>query len=93
MVTAKIGGSVSPWTKRQNTTADSVGANDRSTVGSVSRAMAVTITRFLPSTSATVPVNGAVSATARVPAVMMAEISAAPAPNSSESIGRIACGE
>ena len=55
--------------------------------------MAVTITRFRPSTSATAPVNGAVRATASVLAVMMAEISAAPAPNSCESSGKIACGE
>ena len=55
--------------------------------------MAVTMTRLRPSTSATVPVKGAVSATAKVLAVMMVEISAAPAPNSTDSSGKIACGE
>jgi len=62
-------------------------------VGTARISMAVTMTRLRPSTSATVPVNGAISATASVPAVMMVEISAAPAPNSCDSSGRIACGE
>ena len=51
------------------------------------------MTRFRPSTSATAPVNGAVSAIAAAPAVMMLEISAAPTPNSRESSGSSACGE
>ena len=39
--------------------------------------IAATITRLRPSTSATAPVNGAVSATASVLTVMMVETSAA----------------
>ena len=54
--------------------------------------MAATITRLRPSTSAMAPANGAVRATASVLAVMMWEISAAPAPNSADSIGSRACG-
>ena len=55
--------------------------------------MAATITRLRPSTSATAPVKGAVSATASVDTVMMVETSDALAPNSPDSIGRIDCGE
>ena len=55
--------------------------------------IAATITRLRPSTSATAPVKGAVRATARVLTVMMVETSAALARNSSESKGRIDCGE
>jgi hypothetical protein len=51
------------------------------------------MTRFLPSTSATVPVKGAVNAMASVLAVMMVLISAAPTPNSRDNIGNSACGE
>jgi hypothetical protein len=54
--------------------------------------MAATITRLRPSTSATVPVKGAVAATARVLTVMMVETAAALASNSRESRGRIDCG-
>ena len=42
-------------------------------VGTTSTNIAATITRLRPSTSAIAPVNGAVSATASVPAVMMVE--------------------
>ena len=38
------------------------------------------------------PVNGAVSAIASVPAVIIEEISAGPTPNSRESSGSSACG-
>jgi hypothetical protein len=62
-------------------------------VGTATISMAAMMTRLRPSTSATVPVNGAVSAMASVPAVMMVEISAAPAPYCCDSSGRIACGE
>ena len=55
--------------------------------------MAVTITRLRPKTSATVPVNGAVSATAIVLTVMMVETCAALAWKSCDSSGRIDCGE
>ena len=93
MTTAKIGGITRPWTNRQPTSAGSVGASATITHGTASANMAVTMTRLRPSTSATVPVNGAVSATASVLAVMILAISAAPAPNSVDSSGRIACGE
>ena len=46
-------------------------------VGMTSTNIAATMTRLRPSTSATVPVNGAVSATASVLTVMMVDISAA----------------
>src|SRR5690242_7943219 len=55
--------------------------------------IAATMTRFLPSTSAIAPVNGAVIATASVLTVMMLETCAALALNSVERSGRIACGE
>src|SRR5476651_809366 len=61
-------------------------------VGTTITNIAATITRFLPSTSAIAPVNGAVSATASVLTVMMVETSAALAPNSADSSGRMACG-
>jgi hypothetical protein len=93
MVTANIGGSTSPCMKRQNTSADSVGAIAAIKVGRVTTSIAVTITRLRPSTSETVPVNGAISATASVPAVTMAETCAALAENSVASSGRMACGE
>ncbi|HME30266.1 MAG TPA: hypothetical protein VKE53_10435 [Pseudolabrys sp.] len=54
------------------------------TVGITSINIAATITRLRPRISATVPVKGAVSATASVLTVMMVEISAAPALNSSD---------
>src|SRR3974390_1015853 len=93
MVTAKIGGSTNPCTKRQKIIAPSVGAQAVINVGTESTTRAVTITRLRPSTSAMVPANGAVSATASVLAVMMLEISAALLPKSCDSSGRIACGE
>ena len=94
MVTAKIGGSTSPCTKRQKISAPSDGASAAMIVGTATSSdKAVTMTRLRPSTSATVPVNGAVNATASVLAVMMVEISAAPVPYSVDSSGRIACGE
>src|ERR1700674_3033906 len=93
MVTAKIGGSTSPCTARQKMSADRLLAMATIKVGTTSTNIAATITRFRPRTSATAPVNGAVKATARVLTVMMAEISAALAPNSLDSIGRMACGE
>jgi hypothetical protein len=55
--------------------------------------MAAVITRFLPSTSAIAPVNGAVKAMASALAVMIVLISAAPTPNSRASAGNSACGE
>ncbi len=57
-----------------------------------SSAMAATITRLRPSTSDSAPVNGAVAATASVPAVMIRLASAAPTPYSCAIIGSTACG-
>ena len=92
MVTAKIGGSISPCTARQKISADRLVAIPTIKVGITSRNIAATITRLRPSTSATVPVKGAVTATAKVLTVMMADISAALALNSRDSSGRIDCG-
>ena len=92
-MTAKIGGSTSPCTARQKMSADRLVARPTITVGTTSTNIAATITRLRPSTSATAPVNGAVSATASVLTVMMVEISAALARNSCDSSGRIDCGE
>jgi hypothetical protein len=60
-------------------------------MGSTTANVAAVMTRA-PSTSAMAPVNGAVKAMARVLAVMMALISAAPTPNSRASAGGNACG-
>ena len=54
--------------------------------------MAATMTRFLPSTSATVPANGADSAIASVVAVIVRLMSAGVAPNSRASVGSNDCG-
>ena len=62
-------------------------------VGMTSANIATTMTRLRPSTSAIVPVKGAVSATASVLTVITVEIAAALAPNSCDSNGKIACGE
>ena len=48
MVTAKIGGSSRPWTKRQKMTWFSVGASAVMVAGMSSSAIAATIRRFLP---------------------------------------------
>lgn len=92
-MTAKIGGSTRPCTARQKMSADRLVERPTITVGMTITNMAATITRLRPSTSATVPVKGAVSATASVLTVMMVEISAAPTPNSSDNRGKIDCGE
>jgi len=76
-VTAKIGGSTRPCTARQKTSACRLVESPTITVGTTSANIAATITRLRPSTSAAVPVNGAVSATASVLTVMMVETSAA----------------
>ena len=91
-MTAKIGGSTSPCTARQKMSADRLVASPTIKVGTTSTNIAATITRLRPSTSATAPVNGAVTATASVLTVMMVETSAALAPNSCDSSGRIDCG-
>jgi len=69
------------------------GANAAPATGSTTASIAAAMTRFLPRTSATAPVNGAVKAMASVLAVMIALISAAPTPNSRASEGSGACGE
>ena len=92
MVTAKIGGSSRPCTKRQKISWLSVGASAVMVAGMSSSAIAATITRLRPSTSDSAPVNGAVAATASVPAVMIRLASAAPTPNSRAIIGSTACG-
>ena len=51
------------------------------------------MTRLRPSTSAAAPLNGAVIATASVPAVMVALMTAALTENSAASDGSSACGE
>ena len=51
------------------------------------------MTRLRPSTSAAAPLNGAVSATASVPAVMVALMAAALTENSAASDGSSDCGE
>ena len=92
MVTAKIGGSSSPCMKRQKISWLRLGASAVMVAGISSSAMAATITRFRPSTSDSAPVNGAVAATASVPAVMIRLASAAPTPYSCAIIGSTACG-
>ena len=92
MVTAKIGGSSSPCMKRQKINCCRVGASAVMVAGTSSSTMAATMTRFRPSTSDSAPVNGAVAATASVPAVMIMLASAAPTPYSRAISGSTACG-
>ena len=77
-MTVKIGGTRRPWTKRHSTSCGTVAAKVMITVGTVMANMAATISRFLPSTSARAPVNGADSAIAAVLAVISEEISPGP---------------
>ena len=63
MVTAKIGGSTSPCTKRQKIMVSRLGESALIAVGITSAIMAPVMTRFRPITSAIAPVNGAVNAT------------------------------
>jgi hypothetical protein len=79
--------------KRHTMSACTSGANATPIMGTTTASIAAVMTRFLPSTSATAPVKGAVNAMASVLAVMMALISAAPTPNSRDNIGNSACGE
>ena len=76
-MTVKIGGTRRPCTKRQNTISGTLAAKVMITVGTAMANMAAVIRRFLPTTSASAPVNGAESAIAAVPAVISAEISPA----------------
>jgi hypothetical protein len=89
----KIGGTSKPCTKRQNTISGTVVAKVMITVGTTIKNMAAVIRRFLPTMSASTPVNGAVSAIAAVPAVISEEISPALTWNSLASCGSSACGE
>jgi hypothetical protein len=92
-VTAKIGGNNRPWAKRQAINAGTSVAKAAPAMGTTTASVAAVMTRFLPSTSATAPVNGAVSAIASALAVMIALISATPVPNSRASAGSSAWGE
>ena len=78
--------------KRQKISWSRFGANEVMVAGMISSAIATTITRFRPSTSDSAPVNGAVAATASVPAVMIGLASAAPTPYSCAIIGSTDCG-
>src|SRR3954468_6491536 len=78
--------------KRQKMTSFRVTASAVMVAGMSSSAIATTIRRFRPITSDSAPVNGAVAATAKVPAVMIRLASAAPTPYSRAIIGSTACG-
>ena len=78
--------------KRQKMSCCRVGASAAMVAGTSSNTIAVTITRLRPSTSDIAPVNGAVAATASVPAVMTMLASAAPTSNSRAISGSTACG-
>jgi hypothetical protein len=92
-VTANIGGSSRPWTKRQTMSSSTLAAVATIAIGTVIASIAQVITRLRPSTSATAPVNGAVSAMANELAVITALMRPALAPNSRASTGNSACGE
>ena len=70
----KIGGNNSPCTKRQNTSCGTLVAKAMISVGTTIANAAAVIRRLRPRTSASAPVNGAVSAIAAVPAVISALI-------------------
>src|SRR6185369_108419 len=78
--------------KRQKMTSFRVTASAVIVAGMSSSAIATTIRRFRPITSDSAPANGAVAATANVPAVMIKLASAAPTPYSRAIIGNTACG-
>jgi hypothetical protein len=61
-------------------------------VGTIRANIAAAITRLRPATSANVPVNGAISATASVEAVIARLASPALAPNSAAKSGSTDCG-
>src|SRR4051812_50217429 len=67
--------------KRQKMTSFRVTASAVMVAGMSSSAIATTIRRFRPITSDSAPVNGAVAATASVPAVMIRLGAAGPAPD------------
>src|SRR5690242_14673845 len=90
--TVKIGGSASPSTKRQNTSACRLGASAIMISGAVASTIAAAITRLRPSTSAIAPAKGAESAMASVVAVTVRLICAGVASNSRASEGSSECG-
>ena len=87
------GGITKPWMKRQMMSACTSGAIAIIKVGTASATIDAVITRLRPITSATAPLNGAVSATASVPAVMVALMTAALTENATASDGSRDCGE
>ena len=89
----KIGGTRRPWTKRQKMSCGTLEAKVMQSVGTSMANIAAVISRLRPSTSASAPVNGAVSAIATVAAVMSVLISPALTENSCASVGNSACGE
>jgi len=92
-VTVKIGGTRSPCTKRKTTSCGTLDAKVISSVGTTMANIAAVIRRLRPRTSASAPVNGAVSAIATVAAVISELISPALTLNSCDSLGNRACGE
>jgi hypothetical protein len=86
----KIGGSNSPCTKRKITSCGTLDASVMISVGTTTAKAAAVISRLRPRTSASAPVNGAVSAMAAVDAVISALICPAPTPNSCDSSGKSA---
>ena len=77
-MTAKIGGSNRPWTKRQKASCGTLAAKVMISIGTTTANMAAVIRRLRPATSASAPVNGAESAIAAVPAVINTLISPGP---------------
>ena len=92
-MTVKIGGSNSPWMKRQKVSSGTPAENVMIRVGTTIANIAAVIRRLRPTTSASTPVNGAVKAMAAVLAVISALISPGPTPYSWASSGKSACGE
>ena len=89
----KIGGTRSPCTKRNATSCGTLDAKVMSSVGTTMANIAAVIRRLRPRTSASAPVNGAVSAIATVAAVISELISPAVTLKSCERRGSRACGE
>jgi len=92
-VTVKIGGTSIPCTKRKTTSCGTLDAKLMSSVGTTMAKIEAVISRLRPRTSASAPVNGAVSAIAAVAAVINVLISPALTLNSCDSLGNSACGE
>ena len=88
---AKIGGTNRPCTKRQNTIAPSVVENPTITVGTARPNIAAMMTRRRPIMSETIPVQGAISATASGGALTVKLTATGLACNSSASSGNSDC--